>query len=447
MVALLLSFILVELTGPIFGKLINEEITLSYSFIPLFVSIAIVVGFLAGIYPSIYGSRYDLLGLLKQSVFKGKKAKLFRNLLVLVQFGITSFLLICAITFSKQLDFLSNRDLGLNANDIIEIQVHWDGIKLKELKEELKAFAAVENVTTSTFTAGEEGWNQSAYWEGMDDNRQMNMFVMEADKDFAATLGIKYLERIQSFDELMFTENEYYLINASAKKYIGWKDCLNKAFSIFSDEQGYIAGVVADFNFRSLHHKASPSVILLTDSPVPDNMYIKILPEHKLELITFLEQKWKELAPEGAPLIVTDLKQEFDNLYHTEKKTRIVIIIFTSVAILISMLGLLGLATFITIQRTKEIGIRKTNGASTSGIVSMLVFEFTKWVMLALVFVIPFAFIYLKKWLQNFSYQTGLSWWIFALSGLLTFVIAFLSVIIQSYRASLKNPVESLRYE
>jgi len=445
--ALLIAFIFVELIGPGFGNLINEEITLSYSFIPLFLSIAIAVGFLAGVYPAIYGSKYDLLGLLKQSAYKGKKAKLFRNLLVVVQFGITSFLLICAITFSKQLDFLANRDLGLNVENVYELQVHWDGIKLKEFKEELLKFAAVENITTSTFTAGEAGWNQSVSWEGMKDDRQISMFVIKADRDFATTLGINYLEKIKNFDDLNFAENGYYIINESAKKYIAWNECVNKSFSIFSNEKGYIAGVVSDYNFRSLHHKASPSVILLSESPVRDKMHIKVRSGYEVDLLTFVEEKWKEFAPASAPLIIASLNQEFDNLYSTEKKTRTIIILFTVVAVFISMLGLLGIATFITIQRTKEIGIRKANGASITNLISMLVFEFTKWVILALIVVTPISILYLKKWLQNFSYQTNLSWWIFIFSGVLTLIVAFLSVIIQSYRASLKNPVESLRYE
>ncbi|HAF29417.1 MAG TPA: hypothetical protein DCG75_10260 [Bacteroidales bacterium] len=445
--ALFVAFILVELIGPGFGKLISEKIQLSYSYVPLFILLAIIVGILAGIYPAIYGSRYNVISLLKESFYKGRKAKVIRNFLVVVQFGMTGFLLVCSLTFSKQLDFLINHDLGFDTNNIIEVQVHWNGIKLKELKNELENFAAIEYVTTSTFTAGEEGWNQSARWEGMQDDRQISMFVLKADKDFVETLGLKYLERIEDFNDLSFNDKRFYLINESAKKYIGWKESINKQFSIFSKDNGYIAGVVNDFNFRSLRYLSSPSVIVISKDPVPDKMHIRILPGYELEVITFLQKKWKELAPANAPLMISGLNDEFKNLYSTEEKTRTVITLFTIIALIISMLGLFGLATFITLQRTKEIGIRKANGANIKNLIVMLVIEFVKWVFFALIIAIPISFVYLRDWLQNFSYQITLSWWIFALSGSITLMIAFLSVIIQSFRASRRNPIDCLRYE
>ncbi|MCB2195661.1 MAG: ABC transporter permease [Bacteroidetes bacterium] len=445
--ALVIAFILVELVSPYFGQLIHEEIQLSYSYIPLFILLAVVVGLAAGIYPSFYGSRYDILGLMKQSIYKGKKAKLFRNILVVLQFGITCFLLVCALTFSKQLDFLLNRNLGFETKNVFEIDVQWDGIKLESLKNELLKFTAVENVTTSSFTAGEDGWNQNTYWEGMTEETQINMFVLAADKDFVETMQIPYIEKLKDFNKLNFKENRYYILNESAKKYLGWDECINKSFSIHYNSIGHVAGVVKDFNFRSLHHESSPSVIVLSGKPVHDKMQIKIQPGAEVDLMNFLRKKWKEYAPVNAPLITTSLSEDFENLYAAERKTKTVIILFTIVALFISMLGLFGLATFITLQRTKEIGIRKANGANIQNLIFMLVAEFVRWVLLALIISVPVAFIYLKSWLQNFSYQTQLSWWVFAVSGLFVLFIAFLSVIVQSYRASLKNPVESLRYE
>ena len=445
--ALLIAFILVELFNPYFNKLIDEKIQLSYTYIPLFILLAVFVGIAAGVYPSVYGSRYDILGLMKQSIYKGRKAKLFRNLLVVLQFGITCFLLICALAFSKQLDFLVNRSLGFETKNILEVEVHWDGIKLENLKNDLSKFASVESVSTSTFTAGEEGWNQSTYWEGMTDETQINMFVLAADKDLMKTMKIPYLEKINGFKSLNFGEDRYYILNESAKKYLGWDESIHKAFSIYYNEMGQVAGIVKDFNFRSLHHQSSPTVITLSDKLVHDKMHVRILPGTETEFMNYLKEKWKEYAPANAPLIVTSLSDEFEKLYKTEQKTKTVIIIFTIVALFVSMLGLLGLATFITLQRTKEIGIRKANGASAKNVILMLVSEFVKWVVIALVISIPLAYFYLKGWLQNFSYQTNLSWWLFVASGILVLFVAFLSVIIQSYRASLKNPVESLRYE
>jgi len=447
LLALIFAFILVELIGPHFGNLIDEEVQLSYTYLPMFILLSVFVGFLAGIYPSVYGSRYNVLLLLNQSINKGIKAKIFRNVLIIIQYGMTSFLLICSLTFSKQLDYIFNRNLGLIMDNVYEVQVHWDGIKLKELKNELKSFAAVQAVSTSTFTPGEEGWNQSVTWEAMQEERQINMFILEADKDFASTLQINYLEKYDDFSSLNFNTHGYYILNKSAKNYIGWKEAIHKQFTIYYDEVGYVAGVVEDFNVRSLHHKSSPTAIVLSDNPVQDKMHVRVTPGYEIDFITFLERKWKEFAPLNAPLMVSTLDDEFENLYSAERKTKTIVIIFTLVAIVIAMLGLFGLATFITLQRTKEIGIRKANGANIKNLIIMLVVEFVKWVFYAFLIVIPIAYLYLRGWLNNFSYKTGLSWWIFGIAGLLTLFIAFLSVIIQSYRASLKNPIESLRYE
>lgn len=447
LIALVLALILIELISPGFGQLINEEIQLSYELIPYFILISIFVGITAGIYPSLYGTKYGIIELLKESFFKGRKAKYFRNALVMIQFGITSFLLICAITFSSQLNFMFNREIGINPKDVYEIEFHWDGIKLNELKNELKEFPGIENVSTSTFSAGEDGWNQSARWEGMVDSDQINMFVLASDKDFVKTLGIKFLEKLDDYDDMSFSGGEYYIINKSAKDYIGWKEANNKLFTIFSDTLGRIVGVVEDFNFRSLHHASSPSVILVKQNPISDKMHVKVKPGYQDEFFMFLEKKWKDFAPVNAPLIITDLKQDFENLYSPEKKTQKVIILFTIIAIFISMLGLLGLATFITLQRTKEIGIRKVLGSGIFRIIILLVVDFVKWVFIAFFIALPLAYLYIQYWLQNFSYHININIWTFILAGSFILLIAFLTVLILVLRATFKNPVDSLRYE
>lgn len=446
-IALIIALISVELLSPVFGKFINEEINLSYSLIPYFLLITIVVGLIAGIYPSIYGSQYNIMLLLKESFYNGKKAKYFRNVLVVIQFGVTGFLLICAITFSNQLDFMLNRELGLSTKNVYEVQVHWDGIKLNELKNELKMFSAIESVSTSTFCAGEAGWNQTARWEGVTDENQINMFVLLSDKDFTKTLGIKFLEKLDNYENVSLDNGDYFIINKSAKDYIGWDNAINKFFTIYSDSLGKVVGVVDDFNFRSLHYKSSPSVIKVREKLVADKMHIKIKQGSEDEVFEFIEQKWRDFAPLNAPLIITSLNQDFENLYSTERKSKKVVILFTIIASIISMLGLIGLVTFISLQRTKEIGIRKVLGSKSSNIIIMLVSEFIKWVFIAFVIAVPLAYIYTKNWLQNFSYHINISIWVFILAGLVTIMVAFISVFILAYRAAGKNPVESLRYE
>ncbi len=176
-------------------------------------------------------------------------------------------------------------------------------------------------------------------------------------------------------------------------------------------------------------------------------MHIKIRSGHENEVIDFIERKWTEFAPVNAPLIITSLKTEFENLYSTEKKTKKIVILFTIIATIISVLGLIGLATFITLQRTKEIGIRKVLGSNILKIITMLVSDFIKWVVIAFIIAAPVAYLYISNWLQNFSYHININIWIFILAGCLTLITALISVFVIAYRAALKNPVESLRYE
>ncbi|MBU8892178.1 MAG: ABC transporter permease [Bacteroidales bacterium] len=446
-IALIVALISVELLSPGFGNLINEEINLSYTLIPYFLLISIFVGLVAGIYPSIYGSQYNIMLLLKESFYKGKKAKKFRNLLVVIQFSITGFLFISAISFSNQLDFMFNRELGLNTDNVYEIEVHWSGIKLKELKNELKSFTGIENVCTSTFTAGEEGWNQTATWEGVDETNQINMFVLLSDKDFISTLGIKFIEKLDDYENISLDNGDFFIINKSAKDHIGWDNSINRFFTVFSDTTGKVVGVVDDFNFRSLHYKSSPSTIRVREKPVADKMHVKIKSGYEVEVINLIEQKWKEFAPINAPLIITSLTKEFENLYSTEKKTKKIVILFTIIATVISVLGLIGLATYITLQRTKEIGIRKVLGSNTTKIIVMLVGDFIKWVLISFVIAAPIAYLYINKWLQNYAYQSNITVWVFVLAGFLTIAVAFISVFILAFRAAKRNPVDSLRYE
>lgn len=446
-VALMFAFILVELISPYFGKLINEELTVSYKLIPYFFAITVLVGLIAGVYPAVYNSRYQIMQLFKGSELKGTTKGKLRNSLVVIQFGITGFLLICSLTISKQLNFLMHKDIGFNVDNLYEVPVHWDDIKLDALKSELKKHSGIDHVSTSSFTAGEDGWNQTAHWEGMDEESQINMFMMEADKDFIKTLGLKPLELIDNFEQLKINRDEYYLLNKSARDYIGWKNSINKMFSIYSGENGKVAGVVDNFNFRSLHHKVSPSAILLSPVPVPEYMQIRIAPGYTEQGLNFLQQAWKNFAPVNASLQVTSVEDDFRNLYATENKMKKVITVFTIIAMFISLLGLFGLSTYIILQRTKEIGIRKVNGANSRKIAIMFVVDFTKWTLLSLVLSIPLAIIYLRKWLQNFSYKTSLSADIIVGAAIFILLISVIGVLFQSHKASRRNPIDSLRYE
>ena len=445
--ALFLAFILVELIRPHFNQWIGMDLKLYYSLMPHFIGTALFIGLLGGIYPALHNSRFQIMGLIRESYFKGRKAGYFRNILVLVQFGITSFLLICTLTFTEQLEYMYNQDLGYRTENIYEVQVHWNGIKLDALKGELKQHPDISHVTTSTFYPGNDNWNQSAYWRGMEKNSDFQVFVQEADQDFLETFNIKLLEGDSSYRKLE-AQDEYYFINRATKKRLGWEQARDKAFGIFnSSELGTVLGVTENVHFRSLHHAMSPSVLLLSMKPVPERLFIRVRGADHSKALNYLRQQWKEMAPSNAPFMMSSVEKEVERMYQTERKTRQIVVAFTVVAIFISLLGLLGLATYLSLQRTKEIGVRKVFGSSQAHIIGQLTFNLLKWVVIAFVIASPLAWIYLKGWLAHFAYHIPLSAWIFVLAGTLALVIGFLGVIVQAYRASRANPVNSLRYE
>ncbi len=447
LVALFLAFILVELIRPHFNQWLGMELKMYYGLMPLFTAAALFIGLLGGIYPAIHNSRFGIMGLIREHHFRGRKAGHFRNVLVLVQFGITSFLLICTLTFTQQLEYMYNRDLGYRTDNIYEVQVHWNGIRLDALKGELKQHPDISHVTTATFHPGKDNWNQSAFWRGMEKDSDFQVFIHEVDQDFLATFDIELVEGDSTYRGLE-APDEYYLINRATQKKLGWDKARDKAFGVFNpNDLGTVLGVTENVHFRSLHHAISPSVFLLSMEPVPQRLFIRVRGEDHREALDYLARQWKELAPSNAPFMMSALEEDVESMYQTERKTRQIVLAFTVVAIFISLLGLLGLATFISLQRTKEIGIRKVFGSSQADIIGKLTFNLLKWVFIAFVVASPLAWMYMKRWLAHFAYHIELDAWIFILAGILALGVGFFSVILQAYRASRTNPVHSLRYE
>jgi len=210
-----------------------------------------------------------------------------------------------------------------------------------------------------------------------------------------------------------------------------------------------VIGVVKDFHYESMHEKIRPQAFLHLGGPFGwDERFIsmRVKPGSETQVLDFLENKWKEFSIE-LPFSYSFFDKDYDNLYRNEKQTKDLMIIFTLLAIFIACLGLLGLASFMAARKTREIGIRKTFGASGDDIVWTFSKDFIKWVLMANVIAWPLAWFAMNRWLQNFEYRISISWWVFVVATLLGLIIAFLSVSYQSFRASRTNPVDALRYE
>jgi putative ABC transport system permease protein len=233
------------------------------------------------------------------------------------------------------------------------------------------------------------------------------------------------------------------VINEEAAKILGFNNPVGETITSSSGSKLNIIGVVKDFHIQSLHYKIGPLIMQLGES---NNFYVKMKPDRIISTVEFIKKTFKSFDP-GLPIDFHFLDDDYDNLYRTEKRMGKIFGYFSFLAIIISCLGLIGLSSFMTERRTKEIGIRKINGAKSIEIFSLLSGEYIIWVMISILIACPIAWYAMHKWLQNFAYRISVGWWIFALSGVLALIIALLTVSWQSYRAAGINPVESLRYE
>jgi putative ABC transport system permease protein len=314
-----------------------------------------------------------------------------------------------------------------------------------EIKQAFRESPNVLQVSTNGYIPTNMNWHQSVWWKGQQEDERTSMWIMSVDRDFMKTLQIKVVEGKEMINEFKFTDRLAYVLNGSALEQIGWDNALGKEFSIIGNEQiGTIVGVVRDFNFRSLHHSIAPCVLLIRDSG--QQISVRIRGDQIPETLDYLERKWKEFSKD-LPFDYYFLDEEFDKLYKSEMKASRVIGFFTILSLFVACLGLFGLAAYMVQQRTKEIGIRKVNGATVIQIVLLLSTDFAKWILVATLIAWPVAYFTVRSWLQGFEYRTNINFLIFLSAGAIVLIIALVTVCLQTFRAATINPVETLRYE
>ncbi|MBO9684036.1 MAG: ABC transporter permease, partial [Flavisolibacter sp.] len=283
----------------------------------------------------------------------------------------------------------------------------------------------------------------------LDPKSGVSMQNWTVDENYLSTLDIKLLQG-RNFSEQLATDSTAMLINEAAARFLGGKDIINKKLYRLTDIQTkktveyHIIGIVKDFNFSSLRDVVTPLCLLLQrDNGI---ISVRISTTNIPSLIDQIKTKWQSISQDH-PFDYQFMDEQFNNLYTTEQRTGNIFIVFAVLAIVIACLGLFGLVTYAAEQRTKEIGIRKVLGASIPGIVTMIAKDFLRLVFIASVLAFPIAWWAMHKWLQDFAYRVGISWWVFLAAGLAAVVIALLTVSFQAIRAAIANPVKSLRTE
>jgi len=450
-VAHVIAMIFVELLLPGYNNFTGKQLAVNYQSPGLYmglISLILFCGLLAGSYPAWYLSSLKSMDIMKGVINKNPGNTQFRRVLVIFQFSISVLLIICTLIVGRQLNYIQNMKLGFNKDNIgyFMFPIRPGDPKLQIVKKELLNNPDILSVTNVFYNydnpLNKEGTSGGYKWTGKKEDEDVLFYTLNADEDYSKTFQLELREG-RFFSAEFSTDNTAIVINEQAAKIMGFKDPLGKIITNSEGSKLTIIGVVKDFHFRSLHYKIEPLIMQLGGS---NTFFIRMRPGHIPSTVESIKKTYNSFKPD-IRLDFHFLDDDFDKLYRTEQRMSKIFAYFSLLAIIISCLGLIGLSSFMTERRTKEIGIRKANGAKSIEIFSLLSKEYLTWVLTSIFIACPIALYAMHKWLQNFAYRITISWWVFALAGAIALLIALLTVSFQSYKAASKNPVEALRYE
>ncbi len=453
--AVIIAMILSALVLPYFNNFVEKNLALSLLLQPkqLMVLILIVLmsGFVAGSYPAIFLSSFHPVKVIKGTLSDKKSTLSFRYLLVIFQFLISIVLIIGVGVINDQLEYVKSKELGFDRENILVLPASDEIFNKYELvKSRLLEHPGITEVAmTSRVPSGRLLDSNSTKAEVNGELKPIPFRVADihVDHDFLNVLGANILAG-RNFDEKRASDSVgAYILNATAVKEIGWssaEDAIDREFH-YGNTAGRVIGIVQDFHFESLHQEIAPMIFLIT-SGRRTSVMIKFQDTDKNEVFEFLKNEWAALRP-NYPFTYYFIAENFDNQYNSEDRLSKLIQYFSGLAILIAVLGLFGLASFSTEQRTKEIGIRKVMGASVTDILLLLNTTFLRLVLIAFVISIPLAWWGMNKWLGTFAYHTNVKIVTLLVSGIIAFLIAVLTVSYRTWRSANTNPAVTLKYE
>jgi putative ABC transport system permease protein len=455
-VAMLFAVAMTVTLFPFFNELTGKSLNASMLLTPqvmitLFV-LTIVVGIFSGSYPAFYLSAFQPVSVLKGTHSSGGKRSVFRNVLVVFQFAASVLLIAGTLIVFRQLQYIQHKDVGYNREQLLILNnIDKLGNRAEALKTSLHQIPGVEKTTVTGYLPVNYFRNNDSFFtsRSLETKDMISMQKWVIDEDYLETMGMKLVEG-RNFSKDFAADTASLILNESAAKFMGNHDILEKKLYDIVDEstktlkEFRVIGVVKDFNFSSLREPVKPLVFMFGSND--GAMTVRLEGADISGTVSAIEDKWKSVASD-LPFEYSFMDEGFDQLYKGEAQSGKLITYFASLSILISCLGLFGLATFMAEQRTKEIGIRKVMGASVTGITTLLSKDFLKLVLIAVAIAIPVAWYFTDKWLQDFAYHIDLEWWIFAVASVLALIIALMTVSVQAIKAAVQNPVNSLRSE
>ena len=450
-IAMGITLILVKIYLPFFNNLLSKSLQLNYFNNPFtiigFIMFATIIGLMAGIYPALYLSSFKPIKVLKDSSRSGQKKLRLQSSLVVFQYAISVIFIISTLVINGQLGLVQKKNLGFNKEHVIVLhQGEALGRQKEVFKNNLLRHPEIINVTGTSSLPG----RAFSSWSSTPEDVESGLLAIYfCDYNFAETMGID-IQSGRFFSKEFPSDERAIIINENALEQFGWtENPIGKKIELNVHGDYTIIGVVKNFHYETLHNKLGKMGMLLTQGRyygMERYLAIKYSSQNIADVISTIKKEWNSVIP-NAPFEYSFLDEDYYRLYKSEQQTQKITLLFSFLAILISALGMYGLASFTAERRTKEIGIRKVLGASISNVVLLLSREFTKWVILANFFAWPLAYIVMDKWLQNFAYRIRIEPWTFLLSAAIALIVAILTVSYQAIKSAVANPVESLRYE
>jgi putative ABC transport system permease protein len=434
---------------PAFNNLVNKNLTLQL-FQPLhlvgLIAITLVCGFIAGSYPAFYLSSFNPVHVLKSAKIKTGGAAFIRKMLVVIQFSASVILIICTVIIYQQIQYGKEKDLGFKKDNLITTWLRGDmRTHFTAIKNDLIGTGVVENASISNSYVLGMGSNTSDFsWEGKAPDKKVLITIEGISAEYISTQGMQ-LSKGRSFYENLKADSNNVIINETLEKTIKNKNIIGSVIN-WGDRKCTVVGVVKDFVSNNVYKPADP-LIMYANTSNANLMSIRL--KDNVNLATALSQVEKVIKANnpGYPFSYEFVDETFGRMFKAENLIAKLAGIFAALAIIISCLGLFGLASFTAEKRTKEIGIRKILGASVSGITELLSKDFLKPVLLSVLIAFPVSWWLMTKWLKDYADKINIHWWVFALVGLLVLLIALTTVSFQAIKAAVANPIKSLRTE
>ncbi len=449
-IAMFIALLIVRLILPAFnvisGKQLEFLLSGHYFLIAELLFIGFITGIISGLYPSLYFASYLPSQLFRSKVLNAGRQNNMRRLLIIFQFTTAIILIISVAVIMKQMNFIRDSDLGFERENIITVSLDRDlRDNYKVFKEKLLKSRLIDNVTSASNIPLNTSNSTGVYWEGINPENAVLMNYACVDYDYFETFGMQMVEG-RSFSREFPSDMNGYIINETALKMTGFREAADKSIALARHSLAPLIGVVKDFHGTSLHNDIQPTIFFMFNYAGKNNMFIKVSGKSTPEAIEYIRETAESVSP-GSFFRYSFLDEQFNQIYQKESLIHSLVKYFTILALFIAAMGLLGLSSFMAIQRTLEFAVRKVMGAQPRELILVFFREFTWLLIISNLIAWPIAFLMMKSWLANYSYRVSIGLTPFLIAGLLILLVACIVTIWHANKVSRCNLVESLKYE